>query len=123
MHLEVISISVTLNTETFGKVDLLQTFIAPSYVIKAFAELLDNNDEEWVQIKNTKCQMQDISVAIGDSQKAIDSFICLQRYGLNLQTHSILEEILDSYPKDKRDSTEFITVKNWYSKSLTNKTS
>lgn len=94
MHQELIAIKVPVqhadSLETI--VDML---IAPSYVVRAFAEFLaDREDEDTFIMKGKQVNFQDCSVSVGDSKKVVSAYECLKRYDMPLSNHNFFGELM-----------------------------
>lgn len=121
MQLELICVNVVVNRGN-GEETLSETFIAPSYIIKTFAEFLSNRDEEETfKVSEQNIAFQDCNVIVADSKHAVSSFECLKRHNIPLSNFALCHAIIENGKDGKWDKEdEFITFSNWCRKNCLN---
>ena len=74
---------------------LTDMIVAPSYIIRAFAEFLaDRDDDDGFKIKGFPINFQDCDIIVGDSKKAVSAYECLRRYGVPLSTFPLFSDLI-----------------------------
>jgi hypothetical protein len=111
MHQEVIAIKVPIDNA-----DLIELFVAPSYVVRALAEFLaEREDEDGVSIKGSLVNFQDFSVTVGDSKKVVSAYECLCHYNLPLGNYDICQDIIhDAHNYSWNVDHNFKTFEKWF---------
>src|SRR6478609_49567 len=74
---------------------LTDMVIAPSYIIRSFAEFLaDREDDDGFNVKGHPVKFQDCDIIVGDSKQAVASYECLKRYSVPLSTHPLFADLI-----------------------------
>ncbi len=74
---------------------LSEVFIAPTNIVRAFAEFLSRRDEdEAFAVKKSKVKFADVSVSCGDSSSAVHAFECFRHYNMPLGNYHICDELI-----------------------------
>lgn len=118
MYQELVAIKIPVKkspTDTEYVIDML---VAPSYVVRAFAEFLaDREEDESFQLKDVAVPFADCSVIVGDSDKVIAAYKCLKRYDIPLSNFKAFEHILKESSKQPwRLDTNFKLFEKWFAK-------
>lgn len=94
MHQELIAVAIPVKHAEFTET-ITDMLVAPSYVVRAFAEFLaDREDEDTISLKGGKANFQDCSVSVGDSKKVVAAYECLKRYDMPLSNHDFFGELI-----------------------------
>ena len=138
---ELLSIAVLLRRADGTKEKLNEMFLAPTPIVRAFAEFLNSrNEDETFNVKRVPVRFQDITVNCGDSNQAVRAYQCLKHYDMPLSNHKICAELvrpgsegsMDSSGGDSDDSfcsevrhwrvdRNFQRFKQWYTNVLIEK--
>ena len=125
---EVLCLHVQVNQPNGNHEALSEIFIAPTPVVKAFAEFLCRRDEdEQFHVKDNRVRFQDLNVSCGDSNQAVLAYECLRHYDVPLGNYSICSDLIrgtDRYSESGSDSSHegdqwvsdrfFQRFKAWY---------
>ena len=102
---EVLSLLVHLNQANGHDEVLSEIFVAPTPIVRAFAEFLSQRDElENFHIKDKSVRFEDLSVSCGDSNQAVLAFECLRHYDVPLGNYKICDELIRESEKAERSS-------------------
>ena len=92
---EVLSVVVQVSQPDGNCEVLTEMFVAPTNIVRAFAEFLSHRDEEEVfAVKKSKVKFADVSVSCGDSNRAIIAFECFQHYNMPLGNYHICDALI-----------------------------
>ncbi len=98
---EVLSVVVQLARPDGNSETLNEIFVAPTTIVRAFAEFLSHrNEEETFDVKHCKIRFADVSVSCGDSNQAIHAFKCFQHYNMPLGNYEICDELIRDSDSD-----------------------
>jgi len=96
MHQELVAAKITIEGNADNGNDVyIDMLLAPSYVVRAFAEFLaDREDDEVVLINGKRVPFQDVSVSVGDSKKVVAAYECLKRYDIPLSSCDFFSQLV-----------------------------
>lgn len=116
MHEELVAVTVPLKHSDDHVELLLDMLIAPSYVVRAFAEFLaDREDEDTFTMKQHPVKFQDCSVTVGDSKKVVSAYECMKRYNIPTSTHNFFAELIKrSASSTWKLDPNFRLFEKWY---------
>lgn len=117
MHEELIAVEIPLKLNDTYTETVLDMLIAPSYVVRAFAEFLaDRDEEDTFPLKGIKCRFQDCSVIVGDSKKVVAAYETLRRYSIPLGNYEVFNELIKRAPTSTwKLDLNFRLFEKWYS--------
>jgi len=101
---------------------LVESFVAPSFIVRAFADFLScREEEETFTMRNIEVPFLECSVTVGETPKAVSAYECLSHYDMPLNTHSICQDLINSTELGKSWKKEhnYIQFSNWF-KTRTN---
>jgi len=95
MHQELVALQIPIEHKDNIKETVNDMLVAPSYVVRAFAEFLaDREDDDTFSIKGVPVKFQDCTVSVGDSNKVVAAYECLKRYDIPLGNFEIFKELI-----------------------------
>lgn len=103
MHEEIIAVTVPIsheqqdgeNKEDLHTETLIDMLVAPSYVVRAFAEFLaDRDEDESFTLKDATVKFADCCVTVGDSKKVVGAYECLKGYNIPLSNYAFFVELI-----------------------------
>lgn len=107
---QLITIKFELLSDSFW-----ETFVAPSSIVKNFAEFLaDREEDDFFTIKGQQVQFTDCTVLVGDSKKAVAAFETLNHYNIPMSNFEICYELVNSEDVSWRKDPNFQLFSQWY---------
>jgi hypothetical protein len=120
----VMSVVVHLRKPDGDQEILTEMFVAPTPIVRAFAEFLCHREEEEAfEVKRTEVKFQDLSVSCGDSSQAVHAYECLKHYHMPLSNYSICAELASNNEREWGADSNFKRFKTWYLESWSAPTS
>ena len=111
----VLSVAVQLKKPDGEQETLSEMFIAPTPIVRAFAEFLSQREEEEAfALKHTSVRFQDLTVSCGDSSQAVYAYECLKHYNMPLGNYSICAELASEMGHVWSEDSNFKRFKDWY---------
>lgn len=126
MHHELVSITIHLPVSHVQNdvekpvretVLLIENFIAPSSIIRTFAEFLSHReDNEYFEIKGIRIPFSECDVKVEDSIHVLNAFQTMCKYNIPL-SYSICNDLIEYSNINKLswcDDSEYEHFSNWY---------
>jgi hypothetical protein len=116
MYQELVAIKFNINRSDYDEC-IIDTLVAPSYVVRAFAEFLAEREDESFSIKGTTVTFQDCSVVVGDSNKVLSAYHCLKGYDIPMSNFPVFETIIkDGKNQPWKLDPNFKLFEKWFMK-------
>ena len=108
------SIPSIFNEQTFSTT-LVESFVAPSSVVRSFSEFLScREDDDVFIVRTVKVPFLECSVKVGEKM-AVAAYECLNYHDMPLNTHSICRDIIQNAENFAwKEDSNYKQFAKWY---------